>query len=114
MKLIDKHEINQYTNHFFYYTQNNTDTVSHIIFKLVEINDNIATIENGYMFNIPKANWHAFLYPLTDNKLILDTVQKIYVLSNDEYCNTYFMFVKYDKCLFSNLPSKIIQDINVT
>ena len=114
MKLIGKQDINQNINHFFYYTQDNIDTISHIIFKLVDIDDNIAVIENGYMFNIPKANWHAFLYPIKDNKLILDTIQKIYVLSNDEYCNTYFMFTKYDKCLLNQLPTKIIQDTNVT
>ena len=110
MKQINIKDIKEYTGQYFYFKQENIDTNSHIIFKLISVDNDVATIEHGYLFNIPKANWTAFLYTLHNNQILLNTIQKIYVLSTDEYINTYRMFFKYDKCLSNQLPSKIIQD----
>lgn len=95
----------------FYFKKETYDSCTYHIFYATKIDDKYIYTKNGYMFStLYKAN-KAYMYDMQDTPILQDYIKELYVLTEDEFRNTYYTFFKYDKYSINQLPFKIIQDV---
>lgn len=103
---LDRNLIGKY----IYLHRFDKESSCHHIFKLTDIIESTYLTDRHYFFYIPNdKNCKAFCYDGV-GQIDLCYKDKLFILDNEEYIDTFRMFVKYDSYNVHSLPDKIIQD----
>lgn len=95
---------------FIYIQKNDKISSSHHIFKLTDIIDSTYVGSKHYFFHIPVDRGNrAFCYDGI-GQIDIAYNDKIFVIDEDEYLDTFRSFVRHDGYRVSDLPDKVVKD----
>ena len=113
---IDDYKSKELIGKYMYVCKNSKDFIYYHIFKVKDVNVKnnkiIYDLSNAFYFSYPKINMKCFCYD--DQKTIdITSTDILYELSKEEYETTALVFFKYNGKNRSEVPSKLIQNIDV-
>ena len=110
---FDEHFIDSYA----YIKQSNKDMDIHHIFKIIGLKESspiIYNVDKHYYFTVPfNEQCKGFCYA-GNNYIELGWNDKLYIMSVSEYIDTFRAFIKNDGKSKNEIPSKLIQDKEIS